>query len=391
MNVLLTTGRMPKGLELARALAGSGHRVVVADPFRWHIAKVSNAVMRAYRVRAPRDDAPGFLVDVLDVVARERIDLVVPVSEEAMHVVELEGRLPRHTRLFAAPRDLVHALHDKLRFNRLAAGLGLPVPSTEALDTPAAEALVAAGAVVVKPVWSCGGSGVHFVDRGGSLGSVPATRPGLVQARVDGRHLSTCSVAWRGRVLGTAVYEGTVFSGTVAVAFQRVDRATAIEEWIEVLVRGTGYSGFISFDFIVAEDGVPMAIECNPRITSGVHLLDPRGLAAAVTNPESAGPVRPRAHGLWQHFYTSLMETERALLTGKPFRAQLAQLRRARDVVWDAHDPLPFLLRIPVSHQVLRMSMFGGMSMGEAATRDIGWFGPASGSRPQPGAVASRR
>ena len=55
-TVLLTIGRMPKALEVARALAGAGHRVIVADPFAWHVCRVSRAVTSSFRTTAPNDD-----------------------------------------------------------------------------------------------------------------------------------------------------------------------------------------------------------------------------------------------------------------------------------------------------------------------------------------------
>ncbi|MEE4299565.1 MAG: hypothetical protein V2J24_08990, partial [Pseudomonadales bacterium] len=93
-TVLVTLGRLPKGLELARALAGAGCRVIVADPFGWHLTRLSRAVARSVRVTAPNDDAGAFQRDLLRIVAEEGVDRVVPVSEEIFHVAELRDALP---------------------------------------------------------------------------------------------------------------------------------------------------------------------------------------------------------------------------------------------------------------------------------------------------------
>jgi hypothetical protein len=50
---------------------------------------------------------------------------------------------------------------------------------------------------------------------------------------------------------------------------------------------------------------------------------------------------------------------------------------QARDVVWQRDDPLPFAMMTPHSWEILKPAIFGGISMGEAATRDIVWNGPA--------------
>lgn len=381
-TALLTIGRMPKALELARGLAALGWRVVVADPMPWHVCRLSRDVAVSHTTRRPNEDPAGYLDDLLGIVRDEGVELVVPVSEEAMHVVRLEGRLPAGTALFAAPAGLVHELHDKWRFNRRAAALGLPVPATAPLGTPEAAAIAAASDVVVKPQLSCGGMGVTYHVRGAALPARDA--PALVQARVDGQHLSTCSVARDGRVLGTAVYRGTVLSGTVAVCFERVDDRPRVERWVEAFVRGTGYTGLVSFDFIAPADGTPYAIECNPRATSGLHFLEPLDVARALTDP--ATPTVGRKRGTrFQHGYTTLIEFYRELFTGgRPGRV-LRALLGARDVVWSARDPLPFLGMTNASWGIIRASIREGVGMGEIATRDIAWLAPVGG----PGASAS--
>ena len=60
------------------------------------------------------------------------------------------------------------------------------------------------------------------------------------------------------------------------------------------LVAGTGYSGQISFDWIVGGDGCARAIECNPRATSGLHLFArDAALPAALMGDEVDCPPPP--------------------------------------------------------------------------------------------------
>ena len=60
-TALLTLGRLPKALDIARALHGAGVRVIVAEPFRRHLSGVSNAVDRNFVVTAPAVDGPRYL------------------------------------------------------------------------------------------------------------------------------------------------------------------------------------------------------------------------------------------------------------------------------------------------------------------------------------------
>ena len=93
-NVLLTLGRLPKALDLARGFAAAGCRVVVAEPFGWHLTGVSRHVARTHRVPPPSQGRERYLDALAAIVAREKVELVVPVSEETMHVAFLPPRLP---------------------------------------------------------------------------------------------------------------------------------------------------------------------------------------------------------------------------------------------------------------------------------------------------------
>ncbi len=79
-TVLLTLGRLPKALALARACRALGCRVIVAEPFRWHLCRPSRAVDLCVRVTAPNVDREAYFRELLALIERERVDLVLPVS-----------------------------------------------------------------------------------------------------------------------------------------------------------------------------------------------------------------------------------------------------------------------------------------------------------------------
>jgi predicted ATP-grasp superfamily ATP-dependent carboligase len=373
VTALLTLGRLPKGLDIARALHAAGCRVIVAEPFAWHICRLSRAVARSYQVAAPNRDKARYLDDLAAIVEREAVDVVVPVSEEALHALALRDRVPARVRFYSPPAALVHRLHDKLHFARLAQELGLDVPVTHPLASAAAREYAVRYDYIVKPRHSCSGIGFSAHPRGAPVPEVQADSPAVLQAFVAGEHLSTFSIARNGRVVGTVIYRGTVFSGTVAVCFERVAEQAAISTWVAEFVARTQYDGFVSFDFIVA-DGRPFAIECNPRLTSGVHYVAPPTLAAAILGDDHVS-FEHNDRRLLQQFYPALTETQKTMFGPGPFRRNLGQLLAARDVVWSPRDPWPFLLMTPVSWELLRLTIFGGLSFGEAATADIAWFG----------------
>ncbi len=371
---MLTLGRLPKALELARALHGAGWRVVIAEPFSGHVCKPSRAVAKSIRITAPNTDSNRYLSELRQIIEAENISLVIPVSEEALHVMQLEASLPSHVRLFSAPLASIRELHDKFRFARLAKGFGLPVPQTfETGDRELAQ-FCAQSDFVVKPRNSCSGIGVSFHERGSMPSNAALPQGAIFQEKLEGRHVSTFTLAHEGHELVTIAYEGTVFAGTVAVCFRRVDGLAPVHEWVESFVSKSNHNGFISFDFIVSQDGVARAIECNPRITSGIHFVDNATLAQAIAAPHSAPPVLLKDGKKFQQAYSTLTEAYANFLRPREFLARMRELLTARDVVWSWRDPLPFLLMTPMSWEILSPAIFGGKTLGEAAMHDIAWF-----------------
>ena len=373
MNVLLTLGRMPKGLELARGLKAAGCTVFVADPHKNHVCRHSNVVTKSIQVTAPNVSETGYLDDMITAVQTHDIELVIPVSEESVYAAKLIARLPDGVQFFGPTFEAARDLHDKLRFNQLAAAHGLSVPTSARLGSPEADAIVAASNVIIKPIHASAGIDIETVPKGSSL---PASRPrpSLVQQKICGRLLSCLSLARDGQCLGTAVYEGTIFSGSVAIAFQRAADSAPVEAWAARFIEATGYSGFISFDMFIEDDGHAYAIECNPRLTSGIHLFDNADLARAAITPDRRAPVQFRTRQAFQHFWPCLGVTEMALIKGG-FREKFHHFIRSADITWSSKDFMPFVMMNFCSMEILKNCWRGQMSLGEAAITDVEWRG----------------
>ena len=81
-TVLLTLGRLPVALDLARGFEAAGWRVIVAEPFAMHLCRMSRSVAKSRRVTAPLASPQQYRSDLLRIIREDAIDLVVPVSEE---------------------------------------------------------------------------------------------------------------------------------------------------------------------------------------------------------------------------------------------------------------------------------------------------------------------
>ena len=374
-TVLLTLGRLPKALEVARALHAAGCRVIVAEPFASHLTGASRSIARSVAVSSPVADREAYLRELVALVAEEGVELVLPVSEEILFASLLRGRLPAGVRLAAMPHEALLALHDKGSFVEVCAAAGVAAPATARLGGAQAAALAQAGPCVVKPVFSCSGRGVEFLEAGALLPQRP--EPCIVQRFCPGRLLSTFSIARAGETRLTVTYRGAVMQGSVAVCFERIDTPPAVDAWVRGFIRHVGFDGFVSFDLVEDAAGAISGIECNPRATSGIHFVEPADLAAALLEPANDGPLRCRPQRFMQQFYPCLTETQRTMFGAGPFRRNLGHLLRARDVTWSPRDPWPLLSMPVTAWPIIAESLRRRCTFGEVAMLDLAWTSAA--------------
>lgn len=366
---MLTLGRLPKGLDIARSFHAAGWRVLVAEPFGWHLCGLSRSVAKTYRVPAPNTDQRAYLEALLALIAREHVSLVVPISEETMHVAALADRLPDGVRVFSSHQHDILRLHDKLRFAHWLAGEGHTAPRTAALDSDVAQAIASAGPVVVKDRWGASGSHVTFMHQGEPL---PTHDNALVQERLTGDEVSSFSIVHNGKVSVTVVYRPVIRDGTVSTVFERIE-ASAVEAYVAEIAACSGHTGFLSFDMMVDRDQVT-AFECNPRANSGIHFLETADIARAILEPRFVPRFNHRKR--MQQAYPTLTLLWGVIGNWPRYRQIGKALLTSRDVTWRWRDPLPFALMTPATWPLLRQAIFERRSLGEAAIHDIGWFGP---------------
>jgi predicted ATP-grasp superfamily ATP-dependent carboligase len=331
-----------------------------------HLLGASNSVADSFCVTAPTISAQAYLQDLSTIIAREEVDLVVPISEEILHVSALHNKT--RADIFAMPQATLLRVHDKAEFAELAASLNLAVPATAlSQERDAAQTLARSQDFITKPRHSCAGAGVKLCRKGDSI---PEVSDILVQQRIMGEEQSTCALAHEGKLRACVTYRGALMSGTVAVRFERIENP-AIEHWVSLFVQALNWTGFISFDFIVDAAGVPFAIECNPRLTSGVHFYSAETIAAAVLDPEAR--VMYREERMMQQFWPCLSETQATFGNWPVFAERLRSLLATRDVTWSATDPWPLLGMPWTAWSIISRSRALGVSFGEAASSDIGW------------------
>jgi hypothetical protein len=317
-TIVVTGARAPSALHLARVFHGAGHRVILADTFRYPMSRATRMKDAYAQLPPPRWSFADYSAAVATLVAREAPDLIVPTCEEIFFLAAVRDRRAIDIPLFAPHFDLLAKVHNKADFAQLAMGLGADPPLTLRLecreDLSGLPGPVAS--FVFKPAWSRFGSRVLIKPSPAEFEKLrpTATDPWVAQTYLPGEEISAYALAVDGRLKALQSYKPTYRVGHGAgVAFDAVD-APAARHFVAGLVARLNWTGQISFDFRRDADGELHVIECNPRTTSGVHYFGPQdGLADAflggpTAQASSTGsmtlPLAMLAYGLphaWRH------------------------------------------------------------------------------------------
>ncbi len=292
MRVLVTSSRNPFALDIIRKLGSTGHTVVASDTYDGAIGSHSKYVVAHATTASPRFDTDRFILDVNDIVTRHDIELIVPSFEEAFYLAARIDDLPPGVRLYTGEFDKLARLHDKVSFQRLAERAGVPVPETVvATDDASLRAAIARfPQYFARAAFSRGG--VSLLTNTGPLAGLLSVedvhptpdQPWLVQPFTDGPMVCTYSTIVDGRVTAHCTYRAPEqWAHSTGIAFLAVD-STETLAYTQRLVDALDptYTGQLSFDW-VDHHGELLGIECNPRPTNGVILLEAEEFSAGLT------------------------------------------------------------------------------------------------------------
>jgi predicted ATP-grasp superfamily ATP-dependent carboligase len=374
VRILLTSSRAPVTLELIRALAGAGHEVFATDTFSPTLGSHSRRLCRHFVTPPPRH-APAEFGDALaEIVTTQRIDWLIPTCEEVFHVGRHHEKLSALTNVLCSPLSELDRWHNKHTFQQHAAARGLLTPRTEMVQSRAEleAALTRYPRWLLKPAYSR--FAARIITNCGPRSGDPtacrptASEPWLVQEYIDGENECSYSVVHQGRITVHCSYRTPhrVNAGAGS-SFLAIDGEPLLDI-ARRLLEGTRFTGQFSLDVLRTPEGRRCLLECNPRATSGVHLLRPGPLVRGLLDPQSPLWVEPR--GSYQQLLLVVLAQNPLRLLTNPPRVW------CRDVIFSLRDPLPALMQFVQLGHFFRVSRRRRLGLVEATTEDIEWNGP---------------
>jgi hypothetical protein len=284
---------MPFALDAIRKLGECGHEVFACDSYSASPGSHSKYLVDHFTTASAAADPEQFASDVERIAGVNQIDVVLPMFEEVFYLAARHERISQVTRLYAPPFRTLAQVHDKGTFQELCDRLEIRTPRTMLAHTRKEldQAIERFPEFFARAAFSRGGVGL-LTNTGPLAGHLSPddchpteANPWLVQEFVGGPMHCTYSALHDGKVATHMSYRAPrQWEHSTGIQFLSVDPEDTLPT-VEKLGSELGWVGQMSLDFIETSEGLVM-IECNPRPTDGVLLMEPEELERGLLVPQ---------------------------------------------------------------------------------------------------------
>ena len=357
--ILILGARAPIALELARSFKKQGIKVIMADSMHLPITRWSNAIEKYEKVPSVRFETRKYIDRIRHLVRKNEVSDIIPCSEETFYVAKYKNQFD--CKVWTTGIEILNSLHNKESFSEKFSTL-LSIPETISLDK--FKDWENSESYVFKQKYS------RFAAEVISVGKVkpnqfPKKEKWIAQKKIHGTEICVFSIWNEGTLRNLVCYQPIYRAGKGAGIFFRQIENKEVEKQVKLLGEKLQYTGMLSFDIII-ENNKPWFIECNPRGTSGAHLLKD-SLAESFVGQQKQSKKKIQKHML---FFLLIFSFPTAILK--------KEVRQARDVIFEWNDPLPMLLQWLSILEITLIMVSKGLSLLKASTYDMEWNGDES-------------
>ena len=325
-TALVTDGDQRPALAIVRSLGRRGIRVLVGEEHAVSLASSSRYCARHVTYPSPYRHPEAFGAWLADFVERERVDVVLPVSDvTTRHVSQSRAALAAHSALAVPAPEAFDAVTDKASLLRRAAACGIPIPRTHFVDGVAGlkEVVPALGyPAVVKPArsriptprgWVA--AAVQYAESEADLWRLYqetdylATHPSLIQERVVGPGIGTFVLFDHGTLLTAFAHRRLREkppSGGVSVLRESIALDPRLVQHAARLLGPLGWHGVAMLEYKQDRTGTPFLMEVNARFWGSLQLAIDAGVdfpflvyQLARGQRPAAGPYRVGVKSRW--------------------------------------------------------------------------------------------
>jgi len=376
-RVLLTSGRAPATLHLARILDKKGHHVYCTDTFGFNITGASKHVQKSFITAPPRQSPKRFINELKEIIRDYNIDILIPTCEETFYVSMYKEKIAPFCQVFVSDIDTLNCLHNKWHFNQWLRKQDLPYPKSYIVQSKeeALRAMAHFDEFVLKPTYSRFADKVFFNDKKAlDTIQISSLRPWIVQELIKGKHFASFSIVSEGKLTAHATYPVEYRVRNGAAVYFETTQIPQIEKLAQDIAQKTNYTGFLSLDYVQAySDKKIYALECNPRLTSGIHLYD--WLDDFMPFHGFDEVCYPKPHNRMMLVVAMLLYNFPEIENSAQLIRMLKKMALADDAVFSWKDIKPCLAQIPSIIYFYQLAHKHNISLLEATTHHIEWNG----------------
>lgn len=281
MNILITSWRSFVALEMMRLL--KNHTIFIQECQEEYIAKYSKYKMWECITASPSENFEIYKTQILNCIKKEKIDLVIPTTEDIFYISRFKADIEAlWCTIMSDDFEKLKKLHSKKEIMEMSQWLWIEIPKTfEFFSLEELKNYIELHPdfdYVVKPKYS---RFANFISSNKIPGSKSlddikidlSNNSYILQEYISGKSVCSYSIAKKWTFISHMNYECVLtyngWSGTFLESFQNA----TIENFVQNFCEKYDFNWQISFDYMITSDGKAYLIECNPRPTSGIHLL----------------------------------------------------------------------------------------------------------------------
>ncbi len=379
--ILITGARSAVALDLSRDFHRLGYTIHTADCSSAYISKYSKSSDFVHSYASPVHNAKQFIADITALVKEINPLIIIPTCEEIFHLSRPNLSSVVKDRIFSPSLNDLHILHAKDQFIIFCNQIGIRTPETHVIRSCNDLSAFFDHSLewVFKPCYSRFGAKTIIAPTSKVLNSILPTPQDswLAQKYIKGQELSFYAIAHTGKLAALSVYSSKWrLKGGASYVFETSSNEifNKVKIIAKTIAASLNLTSQFACDMMMDQEGKIWVIECNPRSTSGIHLLTGTGrLAQAMLNQNEEVLYTQNT----KRYMLPMMLTYGLITTAKESRWSewLNTIKSGDDVISTSKEYLPILGSILDTVIFMKHVIKHKMSLQQATTFNIEWNG----------------
>lgn len=363
MKIIITCPRAPISIEWIKIANRSSHEVILVDSLDYPIGKFYKNTTYI-KVPSPKNDFVGYKKEMVKLFAYA--DMVIPNCEDIFFLSKVRNLIKSNIFFFMPEDKLLFKLHHKYDFFELL-NLHVRVPKSRIIKFK--EEIQENKNTILKPIYSRFGRNVIRDVNFEKIKDITVSEKHqwVQQKFIRGEAICNYAICEYGKVISHVVYKPKYLLNQAASTYFEYHEDSRCEAFIRQFAKENNYHGQVAFDFI--DDGKDLYIlECNPRATSGLHLVSNSINITKKGKFEKNAEVTKQSYRVG--FSLFILFTFKALFKGE-FIALCKDHMKAKDAL----DGLPFYSQFFALYESLKRAIKYKKDITSACTFDIEYDG----------------